>query len=60
MHDETRRVFQGTTHKDTWVFYHDELSVMTSKECWQYMVEMGMMRLWIMPRQGLNRSCNYE
>ena len=44
MHDETQRVFQGTTHEDTWMFYHDALSLMTSKECQQYMVETGMMR----------------
>eukprot|EP00957_Ditylum_brightwellii_P001913 146984-Ditylum_brightwellii.AAC.1 len=33
---------------------------MTSKECQQYMVETGMMMQWIMPHQGLNRSCKYE
>ncbi len=60
MHDETQRVFQGTTHKHTWMFYHNALSLMSSKECQQYMDETGMVKQWIMPKQGLNRDCRYE
>jgi hypothetical protein len=31
MYNETNAIFKGTTHEDDWVWYHDAISLMTSK-----------------------------
>eukprot|EP00957_Ditylum_brightwellii_P180917 13783617-Ditylum_brightwellii.AAC.1 len=40
--------------------YHDALSLMSSKECRQHMMEADIMKRWIMPENSLNRGLNYE
>ena len=50
---ETARAFQGTTHEDDWVIYHDALSLMTAAPCKQWMQEQGFLRRWILPSKDL-------
>ena len=39
---------------DDFMFYHDALSIMTAKECREYMEEKGVLKHWILPELGLN------
>ena len=41
MVSETKRVFKGTTHKNSCLFYHDSLSLMTANETRKWMKEKG-------------------
>lgn len=50
---ETRRVFKGTTHEDTCMFYHDALSQMTATSCREWMKKKGYDKMWITPELGL-------
>lgn len=47
IYKETKQIFQDTTCKDNWMFYHDALSLMTSKDCIEYMKEKGYYEQWI-------------
>ena len=50
---ETKKVFKGTTHEDTCLFYHDALSLMTAKETRKWMKEKGHDKMWILPEFDL-------
>lgn len=50
---ETRRVFKGTTHEKTCMFYHDALSQMTATSCREWMKKKGYDKMWITPELGL-------
>ena len=50
---ETARAFQGTTHENDLVIYHDALSLMTAAPCKQWMQEQGFLRRWILPSEDL-------
>ena len=39
MYNATNTIFEGTTHEDDWVWYHDALLLMTSKETIQWIKE---------------------
>eukprot|EP00978_Attheya_sp_CCMP212_P024074 scaffold75072_cov51-Attheya_sp.AAC.2 len=39
IHDETKKMYQGTEHEDDWLFYHDALSLMTAKDTVAWMKE---------------------
>ena len=41
MASETKRVFKGTNHENSCLFYHDALSPMTAKETRKWMKEKG-------------------
>ena len=49
MMSETKRVFKGTTNKTCCLFYHDALSLMTSKETRKWMKEKGYEGMCILP-----------
>ena len=53
MVEATKEVFVGTTYEDNFVFYHDALSLMTSKETKAWMSQKGYLKYWILPEQGL-------
>jgi hypothetical protein len=52
--EESAIMFQGTKHKDSWVFYHDTLSLMTAKETVEWMKEKGLHKPWLLPVMGLH------
>jgi hypothetical protein len=39
---ESALIFKGTKYEDSWVFYHDALSLMTAKETIMWMEEKGL------------------
>ena len=41
MLSETKRVFKGTTHENSFLFYHDALSLMTAKETRKWLKGKG-------------------
>ena len=45
-------VMKGTLHEEDWVFYHDALSVMTSKEC-----IIGLKQLSMVGAQYFSSGC---
>ena len=49
----TREAFIGTKYEDDFVFYHDALSLMTSKDTKNWMREKGYLKYWILPEQNL-------
>ena len=59
---ETKKTYENTKYKDCWMFYHDALSLMTAKDCveWmknQYIDEAKTISYydkWILPVHGLN------
>ena len=59
IYDESKRIMMGTNYEDNWFFYHDALSLMTSKECKKWMDEKGILKHWILPENGLNDGTNY-
>ena len=59
MVSETKRVFIGTTHKNSCLFYHTALSLMTAataKETRNRMKEKGYEEMWIVPEMGIFTS----
>ena len=50
----TADYFKGTKYKDTWLVYHDALSLMTWKECIEWMKEKRHYDHWLLPVEGLN------
>ena len=55
---------QGTKHENDWVFYHDALSLMTSRECKDWMVSkkignVSYMDKWLVPCNGCNAGTKY-
>ena len=63
--EESHRLMQGTAHEDDWVFWHDSLSLFTSKECVTYMKStechgMSIYDRWLKPLNGLNSKTIYE
>jgi hypothetical protein len=39
---------------DNFLFYHDALSIMTARECRNYMQAKGVLKHWVLPEFGLN------
>ena len=56
MVSETKRVFKGTTHKNSYLFYYDALSLMTEKENCKWTKEKGYKEMWILPEIDLFAS----
>eukprot|EP00957_Ditylum_brightwellii_P158048 12030873-Ditylum_brightwellii.AAC.1 len=40
--------------------YHDALTLMTATETKQWMEERGILKHWILPKQGLNKGTQYK
>ena len=53
MVSETKRVFEGTTQENHWLFKYDALSLMTSKETSKRTKEKGYEAIWISPEMNL-------
>jgi hypothetical protein len=47
-------MFKGTQYEESWVFYHDALSLMTAKESVEWMKEHGHFERWLLPVMGLH------
>jgi hypothetical protein len=50
MYNATNKNFAGTIHEDDWVWYHDALSLMTSKETIAWMKENDYYNKWLLPK----------
>lgn len=46
-------VFRDTAYANTWMFYHDALSLMTAKDTKKWMRDKGYLAKWILPEQNL-------
>ena len=62
---KSSQIFKGTTNKNNWVFYHDALSLMTSKECINWMQNKKykgktLYERWLLPTNNLNKGTRYE
>ena len=54
---ETKRAFKGTTHKNSCLFYHDAMSLMTAKETRKWAKEKGYKAMCILT--GMNLYTSY-
>jgi hypothetical protein len=54
--ESTKKMFQGTTHEDDWVFYHDALSQLTANETVIWMKAKGYYDRWIHPLNKLHQD----
>ena len=59
IHKCSKEAFVGTTHEDTWYFYHDALKQLTAKSTVEWMKEKGYYRRWLLPQLGLNGNTPY-
>ncbi|GFH53203.1 hypothetical protein CTEN210_09679 [Chaetoceros tenuissimus] len=53
VYENTRKHFVGTKYEKNFYFYHDALSLMTSKDAIKYMKEKGIYKHWLLPEAGL-------
>ena len=53
MMHESVRVMEGAQHENSWVIYHDALSLMTAKSTKQWMRSQGWLKRWILPSENL-------
>ena len=56
---ESAKIFEGTTHQDDWVIYHDALSLFASTKSLQYMTDKGYCAHLILPQLGCNDGTIY-
>ena len=56
MVSEIKRIFKGTTHEKSCIFYHDSLSLMTAKKTHKWMKEKGYEEMCILPEMDLFAS----
>ena len=54
MYDNSKKVFEGTTHQEDWYFYHDALSQMTANSTVEWMKAEGYYEKWLVPQNGCN------
>ena len=52
MYEASEIAFRGTTHEDTWFFYHDALAQMTAKSTIQWMKDNTNYNRWLIPQLG--------
>ena len=50
---ESAQVMKGTIHENTWMVYHDVLSIMASKSTKEWMQQKGYLERWILPSSDL-------
>lgn len=63
--EESDRLMKGTIHENDWLFYHDVLSLLTSKDCLDYMRKKYFKGIrcidrWLLPRNGVNKNTPYD
>ena len=56
MKEESRRLMLGLAHEENWFFWHDSLSLLTSKECAKCMQDMKCYGTSVYDRTGHSRS----
>ena len=49
IYEELRRVMRNTKYENSWVFYHDELSLMTSIDRIKLIREKVIYKHWLLP-----------
>ena len=59
IYKESEHIMKGTVHEDSWYFYHDALSLMTSSKRKIWMREKGYLDKWILPEENLNKGTRY-
>jgi hypothetical protein len=52
---ESSKLFIGTESEETWVFYHDTLSLMTGNGMVEWMRQQDYLRRWILPVNKLHQ-----
>lgn len=55
---DSARLFKGTEFENTWKFYHDALSLMTSKSTIQWTKNNNYLKRWVLPL-GINKGTVY-
>ena len=50
---ESRKIMRGTVHEDSWMIYHDSLSLMTAKRTKEWMRKKDYLKRWILPSRDL-------
>ena len=53
-------MYKGTDFEDSWYFYHDALSVMTSASNIEWMKEMGYYDRWFLPKLDILHGTIYH
>ena len=61
---ESEKIYANTPFKDSWMFYHDALSLMTANDCREWMKtqkisedsDVTFYDKWILPQHGLNNG----
>ena len=56
---ESRKVYAGTPYAESWMFFHDALSLMTCGTTLKWMEEMGYLKHWFLPTMGCNAGSTY-
>jgi len=59
IYEESKKLFADTMFKDNWYFYHDALSLMTSKCTLEWMESKGYLKHWLLPKFDLNGDTRY-
>ena len=54
MYDNSKKIFEGTTHQEDWYFYHDAFSQMTANSTVEWMKAEGYYEKWLVPQNGCN------
>jgi hypothetical protein len=65
MCDESQTLMEGTTHQDSWFFYHDALSLMTNKTTKDWMRQTmfrgkSIFSRWLVPQNNLQINTTYH
>ena len=63
--EESNRLMMESVHEKDWFFYHDALSLLTSKECTQYMKDTecygkSIYERWLLPMNDVNINTAYH
>ena len=53
---ESAKLFIGTQFEDSWVFYHDALSLMTGNDTVEWMRQNDYLKRWILPVNELHQD----
>ena len=57
VYNESKRIMEGKEYKENWVFYHDALLLMTTKDTITWMKEIGIYKRWLLPLEINKRDC---
>ena len=53
LYNECKTFYAPTKHKDSWVFYHDALKLMTAGVTIEWMKTKGIYKDWLKPELGI-------